>query len=88
MNGRNVWAISAATAVALCFLKTPAHAAGTTSIGTEAPFVTENDRVMTNMMRGMSILPSRDLDRDFAVVTIPHHRGAIDMAEVDLRWTQ
>ena len=50
--------------------------------------MTENDRVMTNMMRGMSILPSRDFDRDFAVVTIPHHRGAIDMAEVDLRWTQ
>jgi uncharacterized protein (DUF305 family) len=55
-------------------------------MGTEATFLTENDRAMTNMMRGMSALPSDDVDRDLAAMKIPHHRGAIDMAEVELRY--
>jgi uncharacterized protein (DUF305 family) len=40
---------------------------------------------MANMMRGMSILPSGDRERVFAVMLIPHHQGAIDMANIELR---
>lgn len=33
----------------------------------------------------MLIKPSGDIDRDFTVMTIPHHQGAIDMAQAELR---
>jgi uncharacterized protein (DUF305 family) len=36
------------------------------------------------MMKGMDIAPTGKPDRDFARMMIPHHRGAIDMARVEL----
>ena len=33
----------------------------------------------------MSIAPSGDVDHDFAAMMIPHHQGAIDMAQAELR---
>ena len=30
--------------------------------------------------------PSRDTDKDFAMMMIPHHQGDIDMAEVELKF--
>ena len=54
-------------------------------ISAEAPFLTENDAAMATMMRGMAIKPSGDVDADFAAMMIPHHQGAIDMAEAELR---
>lgn len=30
--------------------------------------------------------PTGDPDRDFAAMMIPHHQGAIDMAEIQLRF--
>ncbi|MDB5832919.1 MAG: hypothetical protein JWR14_2749 [Caballeronia sp.] len=33
----------------------------------------------------MLIKPSGDIDRDFTVMMIPHHQGAIDMAQAELR---
>ncbi len=41
---------------------------------------------MGRMDRGMMVAPSGDPDRDFATMMIPHHRGAIDMAEAELRY--
>jgi hypothetical protein len=38
------------------------------------------------MMDGMSIKPSGDVDRDFVAMMIPHHQGAIDMAQAELRY--
>jgi len=35
---------------------------------------------------GMEIAPSGDVDRDFALMMIPHHQGAIDMAVVMLKY--
>jgi DUF305 family protein family protein len=52
----------------------------------EAPFLTENQAAMDKMMAGMSVKPSGDVDRDFAAMMIPHHQGAIDMAQAELRY--
>ena len=72
---------------ALCFVAlaaVPADAGSRT--GAEAPFLAANDQAMDKMMRGMSVKPTGDADRDFTAMMIPHHQGAIDMAEAELRW--
>jgi hypothetical protein len=51
----------------------------------EAPFLAEHDAAMTKMMGGMGIKPSGDVDQDFVAMMIPHHQGAIDMAQAELR---
>jgi uncharacterized protein (DUF305 family) len=51
----------------------------------EASFLSENVGAMTRMMVGMEINPSGDVDQDFAAMMIPHHQGAIDMAQAELR---
>ncbi len=48
-------------------------------------FRAENVAAMAKMMAGMAIKSSNDVDRDFARMMIPHHQGAIDMAEAELR---
>jgi uncharacterized protein (DUF305 family) len=51
----------------------------------EARFLSENIGAMTKMMAGMEIKPSGDVDQDFAAMMIPHHQGAMDMAQAELR---
>ena len=51
----------------------------------EAPFLVENRAAMDRMMAGMEVVPTGDVDRDFAAMMIPHHQGAIDMAKAELR---
>jgi hypothetical protein len=71
----------AAVALAvLCAVFTPAWAGEP-----NAEFKAENDAAMNRMMAAMAIKPSGDVDRDFAEMMIPHHQGAIDMAEAELR---
>ena len=41
---------------------------------------------MSNMNRNMLVTPTGDIDRDFATIMIPHHQGAIDMAEAELKY--
>jgi hypothetical protein len=55
------------------------------SISAEKPFLNENAAAMRKMMAGMSIEPSGDVDQDFAAMMIPHHQGAIEMAQAELR---
>jgi uncharacterized protein (DUF305 family) len=52
----------------------------------EQSFVDENNAAMTKMMTGMAIKPTGDIDRDFVVTMVPHHQGAIDMAQAELRY--
>ncbi len=49
-------------------------------------FAASMDAAMTRMDHDMMVPPTGDPDRDFAAMMIPHHQGAIDMAEVELRF--
>ncbi|XUW93544.1 DUF305 domain-containing protein (plasmid) [Burkholderia sp. M6-3] len=65
----------------------PAFAASQQNAGTdEAPFLQENDAAMSKMIDNMSVKPSGDVDRDFVAMMEPHHQGAIDMAQAELRY--
>jgi uncharacterized protein (DUF305 family) len=52
----------------------------------EMPFLTESVSAMSKMMVDMGIAPSGDIDRDFVAMMVPHHQGAIDMAQAELRY--
>jgi hypothetical protein len=77
----------AAVAFSISGLGAPtASAAGEDVKANEAPFLKENDAAMTKMMTDMSIKPTGDIDRDFVAMMVPHHQGAIDMAQAELRY--
>ena len=66
----------ALSGVAACLAAAPA----------EAPFLAENDAAMTKMMAAMQIKPTGAVDQDFVAMMAPHHQGAIDMAQAELRY--
>ena len=41
---------------------------------------------MHAMMKAMATKPTGDADKDFAIMMIPHHQAAIDMAKVELQY--
>lgn len=41
---------------------------------------------MKTMMTNMHVQPTGKPDADFALMMIPHHQGAIDMAKVELQY--
>nr|WP_254226932.1 DUF305 domain-containing protein [Burkholderia gladioli] len=63
-----------------------AAAAAGAPVQDERAFLAENDTAMSRMMDDMSIKPSGDVDRDFVAMMVPHHQGAIDMAQAELRY--
>ena len=62
------------------------QAASAAQRSAEAPFLAENDEAMTRMMDAMSIKPTGEVDHDFVSMMVPHHQGAIDMAQAELRY--
>jgi len=52
----------------------------------EEAYLGENVAAMTKMMIDMGIRPSGDVDADFVAMMAPHHRGAIEMAQAELRY--
>ena len=44
------------------------------------------DASMARMHRAMMLPGTGDPDRDFAAMMIPHHQGAVEMAEAELRF--
>jgi len=49
-------------------------------------FAAVMDTAMARMDHDMMQPPSGDADRDFAAMMVPHHQGAVDMAEAELRF--
>src|SRR5262249_43181240 len=56
------------------------------SFPAEAPFLGGNALAMSTMMTGMAIAPSGDIDEDFVQMMVPHHRGASEMAALEIRY--
>jgi len=56
------------------------------TVTAEAPFLAQNNAAMTRMMNAMAVAPTGDVDRDFVATMVPHHQGAIDMAQAELRY--
>lgn len=52
----------------------------------EASYLADNVSAMTKMMVDMGIRPAGDVDTDFVAMMVPHHQGAIDMAQAELRY--
>ena len=60
--------------------------AATAPPAAETAFLAENQAAMGKMMAGMNVKPTGDVDADFVAMMIPHHQGAIDMAQAELRY--
>jgi len=41
---------------------------------------------MKTMMKAMNVKPTGNPDKDFVLMMMPHHQGAIDMAKVELQY--
>lgn len=52
----------------------------------EESFMAENQAAMSKMMMDMAVKPSGNVDADFTAMMIPHHQGAVDMAEAELHY--
>jgi len=52
----------------------------------EALFLAANKAAMAKMMADMTVASTGDVDADFAATMIPHHQGAIEMAQAELRY--
>jgi uncharacterized protein (DUF305 family) len=76
---RRILLFMAACAVAVA-------AVGSMTGSSQASFAAENRAAMSRMMAGMAVKSSGDIDRDFAAMMIPHHQGAIEMAQSELRY--
>lgn len=81
MPSMHRYLLAGALALAAC----AAQAAPPVPPAGEAAFWAENDAAMTRMMNDMDVPPSGDVDKDFVAMMIPHHQGAIAMAQAVLR---
>jgi hypothetical protein len=52
----------------------------------EQQFLSENAAATNKMMADMTIKPTGDVDRDFVAMMVPHHQGAVDMANAELKY--
>jgi hypothetical protein len=77
-------------ALAVLVLACPAYAsaqqAASISKTAEASFMAENQVAMSKMMKDMAVKPSGNIDADFTAMMIPHHQGAVEMAEAELQY--
>ena len=82
MNLRPLMILALVAGVPMGAMAAESHA--THDPGSEASkaLMAVNEKMMTDMMAPMSGNP----DRDFVVMMIPHHQGAIEMARVQLQF--
>ena len=57
-----------------------------TALAQTSDFTTAMAGAMQRMHQAMAVPSTGDPDRDFAAMMIPHHQGAIDMAQAELRF--
>ena len=74
------------TRLALLMLALVSCSTTLTAGSEEALFLAESSAAMARMMTAMDIKPAGDIDADFAAMMIPHHQGAIEMAQAQLRY--
>ncbi|HVI89110.1 MAG TPA: DUF305 domain-containing protein, partial [Dongiaceae bacterium] len=65
---------------------TPVGSGASTPTPAASAFNDAMSKAMMNMHMAMNVLYSGDADRDFARMMIPHHQGAIDMAQLELQY--
>jgi Domain of unknown function (DUF305) len=56
--------------------------------GGDARFLNRSTAAMDKMMTDMAVNPTGDIDHDFVAMMVPHHQGAIDMAQAELQYGQ
>jgi len=54
--------------------------------GVESVFLAEHDAAVAKMTAAMKLQPAGDVDADFVATMIPHHQGAIELAQAELRY--
>src|SRR5260221_10175511 len=72
--------------VAICALALVYATACSSRSSEDTPFMAKSDAALARMMAAMRITPSGDADRDFVAMMVPHHQGAIGMAEAELSY--
>jgi hypothetical protein len=91
-NTNAAWpTIIKATGIALtCFLACSAGGGGgAQEVNPSSPndaYLKESAAAMNKMMIDMDVKSTGDVDRDFVGMMIPHHQGAIDMAQALLKY--
>jgi uncharacterized protein (DUF305 family) len=67
--------------VAICVI------AGSAAVSAQsASYMTEAMDMQKQMMTNMTMKPSGNPDKDFVMMMIPHHQGAINMAQLELKY--
>jgi uncharacterized protein (DUF305 family) len=74
-----------ATAALAGFLAA-ASVAAAQAVPSDSGYLAEAASAMTRMMAAMEIAPTGDADRDFVAGMVPHHQGAVEMAEAELKF--
>jgi hypothetical protein len=69
--------------MAIVLISAPAIGGGTED---EMAFVKANELVMNRMMTAMAVPAAGNVDADFVNMMEPHHKGAIEMAELQIKF--
>jgi uncharacterized protein (DUF305 family) len=77
---------SQAASIGIAALVTALSNAALAATTATTPFLTESHAAMHKMMTAMDAKPSGRVDEDFVTMMVPHHQGAIDMAQAELRY--
>jgi uncharacterized protein (DUF305 family) len=71
-------------AVSIVFAGMTWHAPFAEAQVSERAFLDTDEAAMNKMMAAMAIKPTGKTDQDFVAMMVPHHQGAIDMAQAEL----
>ncbi len=77
--------VKIATSVLAGFLAASSPARGQDTVP-DSGYLAEAASAMTRMMAAMQIAPTGDADRDFVAGMVPHHQGAVEMAQAELKF--